>query len=300
MASPAENRRGIVFMLSAMLLFIGNDTLMKLARETYPVGQAIAVRTIFAAATGLAMVFLLGEGRKLAMAFDRRVLARALVESAVALSFIWSLGLLPIANITAIVMTSPIIIVVLAVLLGIERIGWRRGVAILVAFAGVIVVVRPGPEGFSIAALVALASAVLVGVRDLLTRSIGSQVPSTVISLTTTVVVGVAALGLGLFETWVPVWRIETIYLALAAVLVSIGSIFIVAAFRDTDLGIVSGFRYSVVVYAVVMGWLVWGEVPDGPALAGIALIVGSGLYTMHRARVRPDSNLKIAGGPPA
>ncbi len=300
MASPAQNRRGIVFMLSAMLLFIGNDTLMKLARETYPVGQAIAVRTIFAAATGLAMVFLLGEGRKLAMAFDRRVLARALVESAVALSFIWSLGLLPIANITAIVMTSPIIIVVLAVLLGIERIGWRRGVAILVAFAGVLVVVRPGPEGFSIAALVALASAVLVGVRDLLTRSIGSQVPSTVISLTTTVVVGVVALGLGLFETWVPVWRIETTYLALAAVLVSIGSIFIVAAFRDTDLGVVSGFRYSVVVFAVVMGWLVWGEVPDGPALAGIALIVGSGLYTMHRTRVRPDSNLKIAGGPPA
>jgi len=299
-ASPAQNRRGIVFMLSAMLLFIGNDTLMKLARETYPVGQAIAVRTIFAAATGLAMVFLLGEGRKLAMAFDRRVLARALVESAVALSFIWSLGLLPIANITAIVMTSPIIIVVLAVLLGIERIGWRRGVAILVAFAGVLVVVRPGPEGFSIAALVALASAVLVGVRDLLTRSIGSQVPSTVISLTTTVVVGVVALGLGLFETWVPVWRIETTYLALAAVLVSIGSIFIVAAFRDTDLGVVSGFRYSVVVFAVVMGWLVWGEVPDGPALAGIALIVGSGLYTMHRTRVRPDSNLKIAGGPPA
>lgn len=300
MASPAQNRRGIVFMLSAMLLFIGNDTLMKLARETYPVGQAIAVRTIFAAATGLAMVFLLGEGRKLAMAFDRRVLARALVESAVALSFIWSLGLLPIANITAIVMTSPIIIVVLAVLLGIERIGWRRGVAILVAFAGVLVVVRPGPEGFSIAALVALASAVLVGVRDLLTRSIGSQVPSTVISLTTTVVVGVVALGLGLFETWVPVWRIETTYLALAAVLVSIGSIFIVSAFRDTDLGVVSGFRYSVVVFAVVMGWLVWGEVPDGPALAGIALIVGSGLYTMHRTRVRPDSNLKIAGGPPA
>lgn len=300
MASPAQNRRGIVFMLSAMLLFIGNDTLMKLARETYPVGQAIAVRTIFAAATGLAMVFLLGEGRKLAMAFDRRVLARALVESAVALSFIWSLGLLPIANITAIVMTSPIIIVVLAVLLGIERIGWRRGVAILVAFAGVLVVVRPGPEGFSIAALVALASAVLVGVRDLLTRSIGSQVPSTVISLTTTVVVGVVALGLGPFETWVPVWRIETTYLALAAVLVSIGSIFIVSAFRDTDLGVVSGFRYSVVVFAVVMGWLVWGEVPDGPALAGIALIVGSGLYTMHRTRVRPDSNLKIAGGPPA
>ena len=90
-----------------------------------------------------------------------------------------------------------------------------------------------------------------------------------------------------------PVWRIETLYLAGAAVLVSVGSLFIVSAFRNTDVGVVTGYRYSVVVIAVLVGYLVWGEVPDVYAFLGILLIVGSGLYTLHRQRVRPDSRLK-------
>jgi drug/metabolite transporter (DMT)-like permease len=282
-----------------MLLFVGNDTLMKLAREVYPAGQAIALRTIFAVITGLAMVFALKEGRKLALALRPIVLLRGMIESAVALSFIWALGLLPLGNITAILMASPLIIVVLAVVLRIERIGWRRTLAVIVGFLGVLLVVRPAADGFSAAALVALFSAVLVGWRDLLTRRIGPEIPSTVISLTTTVFVGAVALGYGLFETWQPSWRIETVYVAVAAVLVSTGSYFIVSAFRNTDIGVVSGYRYSVVVFAVIVGYIVWGEVPDAIAVAGIALIVGSGLYTMHRQRVRPDSRLKLPGGPP-
>ncbi len=287
-------------MVAAMSLFIGNDTLMKLAREVFPAGQAIALRTVFAVIAGLAMVFLLKEGGKLGMALRPIVLLRGLIESAVALSFIWALGLLPLGNITAILMTSPLIIVVLAVMLRIERIGWRRTLAVAVGFCGVLLVVRPAADGFNLAAIVALISAILVGWRDLLTRRIGNDVPSTVISLTTTVLVGLVSIGYGLFETWQPFWRIETLYLAGAAVLVSSGSFFIVGAFRNTDLGVVSGYRYSIVVFAVLMGYIVWGEVPDPVAFAGIALIVGSGLYTMHRQRVRPDSQLKIEGGPPA
>ena len=300
MASAADNRRGIVAMVSAMALFIGNDTLMKLAREVYPAGQAIALRTVFAVMAGLAMVFLLKEGGKLGLALRPIVLRRGLIESAVALSFIWALGLLPLGNITAILMTSPLIIVVLAVLLRIERIGWRRTLAVAVGFCGVLLIVRPEADGFNLAAIVALISAILVGWRDLLTRSIGSDVPSTVISLTTTMLVGLVSIGYGLFEVWQPFWRIETLYLAGAAVLVSTGSLCIVSAFRNTDIGVISGYRYSIVVFAVVIGYVVWGEVPDALAIAGIALIVGSGLYTMHRQRVRSDSNLKLPGGPPA
>lgn len=293
MASAADNRRGIIAMLTAMTLFVGNDALMKLARDVYPAGQAISIRTVFAVATGLVMVWALGEWRKLPMALRPLVLGRGLVESLVALTFIWSLGLLPLGNITAILMASPLIIVLLAVVLGIERVGWRRTVALLVGFVGVIIVVRPTPEGFNLAALMALLSAVLVAGRDLMTRSIGSDIPSTVISVTTTVLVGVVSLAFGMLESWVPVWRIETLYLAGAAVLVSIGSLFIVSAFRNTDIGVVTGYRYSVVVIAVLVGYLVWGDVPDVYAVLGILLIVGSGLYTLHRQRVRPDSRLK-------
>lgn len=298
MASAAENRRGIVFTLLAMSLFVGNDTLMKLAREAYPAGQAIALRTVFATLVGLALVYGLRDHGKLKLALKRPVLLRAVVESMVAISFIWALGRLPLANITAITMAAPIIIVVLAVAMRIETVGWRRTVAVIGGFVGVLVVVRPSAEGFSPAALVALLSAVLVGVRDLVTRSIGKEVPSTVVSLTTTVFVGMVAVGYGMMEDWTPIWRRETVYVGLAAVLVSGGSFFIVSAFRVADVAAIAGFRYAVVIFALAIGFLVFGEVPDAPAFLGIALIVASGLYTMHRQRVRPDSNLKLTPGP--
>lgn len=285
-------------MLTAMSLFVSSDTLMKLAREAYPAGQALALRTIFALAAGLTLVFLFREGRHLGKALKPYVVLRGLIESAVALTFLWSLGKLPLANITAILMASPIIIVVLAVLLRIEHVGWRRSLAVVAGFLGVLLVIRPAPENFDIPAIVALFSATLVAARDLLTRKIGSDIPATVITLTMTVIVGAASLALGLFEAWQPAWRIETIYLALSAVLVTIGSVLTVIAFRSGDVGLISGYRYAVVVFAVLIGYMVWGDLPDGWALAGIMLIVASGLYTLHRARVLPGSKLKIESGP--
>lgn len=300
MASAAENRRGIVFMLAAMSLFVVNDVFMKLARETYPAGQAIALRAAFAVVVGFTLVFLARESDRLAMAFRPRVLLRGMLEAFGALTFGWSLGLLPLANITAINMASPLIIVALAVVLGMERVGWRRTVALTVGFIGVLFVVRPGAASFNAAALVAVLSTCLVACRDLATRTIGDDVPSTVVSLTTTILVGIVALGYGLTEQWLPVWRIETVYVALAAVLVTIGTFFIISAFRRTDVGVISQYRYAIIVFATLLGYLVWGDVPDLFAAIGVALIVGSGLYTMHRQRVRPDSTLKLTRKPAA
>jgi drug/metabolite transporter (DMT)-like permease len=299
LASAAENRRGTIAMIMAMSLFICNDTLMKLAREVYPAGQAIALRTIFAVIAGFVMVLAMREGGKLRLGLRPLVLLRSLLDAGTALCFIWALGKLPLGNVTAIGMASPLLIVLFAVLLGIERVGWRRTVALIVGFIGVLIVVRPTAEGFNPAAVVALLSAVFVAARDLLSRRIGSSVPSTVVSLTATIVAGTLATGLGTAEEWEPIWRRETIYLAAAAVLVSSASLFIISAFRSADIGVISGMRYSIVIFAVIIGYLVWGDVPDAAAFAGMALIIGSGVYTMHRQSVVPDSNLKKTGGPP-
>lgn len=299
MATAAQNRRGIIAMMMAMSLFCCNDALMKLAREAFPTGQAVTLRTGFAIVAGLTMVVLMGDWRKLPLGLRPLVLGRGIIEALCALTFIWALGLLPLANITAILMASPLLIVVLAVLLRIESVGWRRTVALAVGFIGVLIVMRPSAAGFSLAALIALASACLVAIRDLMTRMIGDDVPSTVITLTTTAIVGMLSIGMGALETWQSPWRIELIYLALAAILVTAGGFCIISAFRNTDVGVVAGYRYSVVLVAVLLGWLVWGETPDKIAFAGIALIVGSGLYTLHRQRVRPDSQLKPEGDKP-
>jgi len=298
-ASPEQNRRGIVAMLAAMAFFICNDALMKLARDAYPTGQAIALRGVFALLIALGLVVAFRDLPKLRLATRPILLLRGAIDAVVTLAFIWSLAKLPLADLTAILLATPIIIVVLAVVLGIERVGWRRTLAVLVGFCGVLIVLRPGASSFNAAALVALGCACLAACRDLLTRRIGNEIPSTVIALTTTVVAGIVACAFGLLETWQPVWRRETLYVAAAAALMTGGSICIISAYRNTDVGVVSGYRYSVVVLAVAIGYFVWGDVPDAIALLGIGLIVASGLYTMHRQHVLPESRLKIASAPP-
>lgn len=295
MASAADNRRGILFMLAAMTLFVCNDTFMKLAREVYPAGQALSLRAAFAVVIAIALIFAVGEQDRIGMVAQPRVVLRGLLEATSALLFSWSLGLLPLATITAINMASPLIIVVLAVIFRVESVGWRRTLALLVGFAGVLIVVRPGADSFSIGAVVALVSTVFTAGRDLATRVIGPHVPSTIVSLTTTILVGLIAAGYGFTETWLPIWRVESIYVLLASVLVTAGTLCIITAFRRTDVGVVSQYRYAVIAIAALLGYLVWGDVPDAFAFAGIALIVGSGLYTMHRQRVKPDSRLKPA-----
>lgn len=299
MATAAQNRSGIFAMVAGMALFVCNDALMKLSRTAFPPGQAVALRTCFALVIALLIVGILGDWRKLTSGLRPLLLLRGLIDASAALCFIWALGLMPLANLTAIGMVSPLLIVVLAVLLRLETVGWRRTAALAVGFLGVVVVIRPDADGFNLAALLALAAAGLTAIRDVLTRWINNDIPSTIIALTTIAMGGIASLSLGLLETWQPAWRVETLYLALAALLVSGGSLCIIRAFRQTDVGVVAGYRYSVVIFAVILGYLIWDETPDPVAFAGIALIVGSGLYTLHRQRVRrPAARPKPDGTP--
>ncbi len=274
-------------MLAAMLLFVGNDALVKLASSHYPTGQLIAVRAVFAALTALVLVVAMGHGSRLGMVLRPIVLARAFVEGMVAALFITALAHLPLANITAILMAASLFVIVLAVILGIERVGWRRWAAVLVGFIGVLFVVQPSVAGFNGYSLLALASAALVAVREIVTRKLGEEIPSVVVALATTMATGIVGVILGFSETWVDYASPKLAYLIAAAVLVSLGNLSIIMAFRGTDMSVISGYRYSIVIFALVMGYLVWGDIPDRWSILGTVLIVGSGLYTLHRQRVR-------------
>jgi len=290
-----DNRRGILAMLAAMLMFVSSDTLVKLVSDEFPPAQVMAVRGVFATVFALALVLVSGEGPKLSGALSPRVLGRSIVEATVCFLFFTSLAQLPIAIITTIGQAAPIILTLMAVALGIERVGWRRWGAILVGFAGVLLVVRPSPSGFDLYALIALASAVLVAARDLVTRFIPSTIPSTVITLSATLMVAAAGFVLGLTEDWQPVLRPQTLYLVVSALLVTFGSLGIVVAFRDSDVAVVGPFRYSVILHAILIGYFVFGEWPDGLAVAGTALIVASGVYTLRREQARRREALRAA-----
>jgi drug/metabolite transporter (DMT)-like permease len=274
-------------MLASMTFFVFGDTVLKLAAATFPPGQIMAVRGVFAVLLTLGFITATKQFGELHRALSRLVMLRAALEAAVAFLFITSLAVLPLANITAIVQSTPILLTLIAVVLGLEQVGWRRWTAILCGFVGVLLIVKPSPADFDVYALIACATAVLIAVRDFVTRSIGAYVPSSVITFSTTLAVAVAGFLMATAENWRPVGISEAGLLFAAAVLVTLGNATIVMAYREADVSVVSPFRYSNVPFAILLGFLVFGELPDVTSFAGIALIIGSGIYTIHRERVR-------------
>ncbi|MFI5011340.1 MAG: DMT family transporter [Hyphomicrobiales bacterium] len=291
MAEPAVNRRGILATLVAGVFWICNDACGKLASEVFPTGEIMAVRGVFAVTLAVGVVIATGHGRMLwhgAPLFLRPVtLIRALLDAAVVLTFYKALPYMQLANITAISQATPIIMTLMAAALGMERIGWRRFLAILVGFSGVVLIIKPSAEGLTVYAAFAVMSAALVAARDLLTRYIDPVIPSPIIALMTTVAGGLAGLALGATEEWRPVVVAPTLYLIMAGILVTLGNLSIVIAYRNAEVGVVAPFRYFGILMALPLGYTIFGDLPDTLSICGIALIMGSGVYTMHRERMR-------------
>jgi drug/metabolite transporter (DMT)-like permease len=286
--SPAvANRRGILAMLAAMTLFTANDTLVKLATSDLPPGEIMAIRGVFAVVLVLALVAGRSEVRYLRELRQPIVLVRAALEAALAFLFITSLGRLPIANVNAILLAAPILITALSVALGLEQVGWRRWSAVLVGFLGVLFIVKPSLSGMNPYAALALGCAVLVSIRDLVTRRVGSEVPSGVITLATTSAVTLGGFSLSFGEAWQTPTGREIALLAAAAVFVGLGNLAIIKALRLGEMAVVSPFRYAIVLTTLAVGYAVFGEWPNRYSCFGIALVVGSGLYTLHREQRR-------------
>ncbi len=285
--TPAQNRRGILAMVASMAIFTANDTFTKLARVDLPVGEVLFIRGVFAGMVSLALVVAFGETRKMHLAFRAPVLARAGMEAAVAFTFILAIGHMPLADLTAIMQTTPLLIALYCALTGIAPMGPRRWAAVLVGFLGVLLVVKPGGAGIGLDTALALGSAVLVASRDMVTRRLDDAIPSVVVLFATSVIVAAAGGALSMVENWKPVSVGTVAMLGLAGFCVAVGHLFAIIAFRSVDVAVVSPFRYSVMLWATLAGFLVFGDVPDAAALAGAALIAGSGLYTVHRERIR-------------
>jgi drug/metabolite transporter (DMT)-like permease len=289
MLQSQKNLRGIAAMMIAMLFFVGNDALMKLARGSLETGQALFVRGLFALAMLTIVISLTRSWLLLPLAFHRLSLLRAGTESVVAALYISALSAMALADITAILMLTPLILTALSVLFLKEKVGWRRWSAVILGFIGILLVIRPGGQVAPIwAVAMAFGSAVLVAVRDVMTRRMPNAVPSLMLTLATTLgtmVGGVAMVVAG--QSWQPLSAPILAILAGAALLVLIGNFAIIEAFRDADISAVSPFRYSVILWAGIFGFALFGEMPTALSLVGLALVIASGLYTVHRERMR-------------
>lgn len=288
----AANRRGILSMTGAMACFVANDTVVKLVSASMPTAQLIFLRGMLATVIVLMAVYASGTGTRVREAVAPGVIPRAIAESVATVLYLSALFHLPLANAAAINLSAPLFIVVLAVVFLRERVGRSHWAAVCAGFVGVLLVVQPGLGDFNAYAIVCLVGAMFQAVRDLLTRRIARGVPAVLITLTTSVAVTVVAGALSLFEGWTAFGARELGLLALAAAFLMGAYGLIVDAMRHGEMSLVAPFRYTGVLYAIVLGYLVWGDVPNGLAWSGIALLVAAGLFVLYRekvsARARP------------
>jgi drug/metabolite transporter (DMT)-like permease len=285
------NRIGILTMVGAMGCFIVNDTLVKYASQTLPAAQLIFVRGVMATLLVLAVVRAMGASRRIRDITRGWVAVRAVIDAVATMLFLVSLFNLPIANATAINMTSPLFITVLAAVFMGQRVGAARWLAIGVGFLGVVLIVQPRTDGFNVYALVCLTATVLIAVRDLVTRRVHADVPSILVTLSNTIAVMLLAGALSLLEGWRPMQAFEIGLLAVAAVFLASAYYLLVGSTRRGDLSLIVPFRYTAILFATVTGFAVWGDTPNALAWCGIALLIGSGIYVLRsgrRARAAP------------
>lgn len=286
-AASAANRRGIAYICAAMVFFVANDALMKSAGQELGLAQMIFIRGLITLALLLAVAHATGATRRRARLMDPPVLVRAALDAIGTLLYLLSLMHLPLANATAINLSAPLIMALAAVLLLHERAGPSRWLAIAVGFVGVLLVIQPRAAGFNVWAFVCLAATFAHVARELCTRRIDPAVPSILVTVASAIaVLAMAVLALPV-DGWRPLSLLLLGQLALAALLLAGGYFCVVNSMRHGEMSVVAPFRYVGLLVAVLLGWLVWREVPGALAWGGIALMVGSGLFLMLEGHVR-------------
>jgi drug/metabolite transporter (DMT)-like permease len=233
------------------------------------------------------LVVALGHLGTIRFAWNRVVAVRALVEGLSTLLFTTALVHMPLASLSTIVSISPLILTAISVVLFKEIVGWRRWCAIATGFAGALFVVKPTPGAFDAWALLGLGCAFASAARDLLTRRLPLGIPSIVVSFSSAVAVTGVGVGMGFWEEWRPMERDAVAFLAVASLFLAAANFLVVLAFRGVEIAAVAPFRYTVLLWAGLAGFLAFGEVPDRWSAVGAALIVASGVYALHREAVR-------------
>ena len=290
----SSNLRAALFMVVAMATFTSNDAITKYVLETVGMGQVLLVRGLFATVLILLLAWSSGALRRPGHIFHPVVAMRTLSEMGATLAFVAALSHMPLANISSVLQALPLAVTMGAALFFGETVGWRRWLAIAIGFSGVLVIVRPGLEGFNAFSLLALLSVMCAASRDLFTRRIPEEIPSMLVSAATAVMVsllgGVIVLVSG---DWEPLPASSTLLLAVSSILLIGGYQFIIMAMREGEISFVAPFRYTALIWALTLGFLIFGETPDLAMIVGASIIVVSGLYTLYRER-------RAGGGKPA
>ena len=282
LASAPAPVKGIACMAGGGLLLTLNDAVAKWLTAEYPIGEFLFLRGLFIFIPIAIVTRWSGGFGALRVRDLRGQSLRALLTATSTYLFIFAIGIMPLADVIAIVFAGPLFLTALAPFLLSERVGWRRWSAVIAGFVGVLVMIRPTPETWRLVALVPLLVALLAAFRDITTRKLTFVDSSPATLLFTTVAVmlsGLATLPLG----WKPVAPGDLALMALAGLLVGGAHFLMIESLRLGEAALVVPFRYANLIWATILGALIWRDFPDRWMIAGSVLVIASGLYILRR-----------------
>ena len=280
------NRRGAMLMVIGAAAFTLNDTCLKALSAHLPLFQTLFLRGVGNTIILGMLAFAFGQMRFSYSRQDWMLIGiRSLAEAFAAVLFVTALFHMELANATAIMQAMPIVMTVVGALWLKEKVGWRRTMATLVGFIGVLMIVHPGTDNFNIYSLFALATVATVSVRDLAARRMSANVPSIFAAWSAASAVAIVCGAGSIFEDWQPVSGTSVLLLFGAMAFVMTGYIMSVMAVRVGEISFVSPFRYASLLVGITMGYLVFGDLPNGLEFAGCVVVVASGLFILLRER---------------
>lgn len=284
-------------MLVAMAGFTIEDAFFKLLSNTISIGQILIVVGLCSTVFFALLAVTRGRNLLAPKVWTRATLIRMLAEAVAAMAFITALSQVPISTVAAVFQVTPLTITMGAALFLGERVGWRRWAAIFVGFMGVLLIIRPGFGGFDPSVLWVLVAVFGVAVRDLVTRVIPTSVESSIISFQAFASLFVAGTLILLFspQEMVPIQSKELVYFGCTIVFSISGYYAIVSAMRVGNPSVVASFRYSRLLFSLLVGVFVFDESVDALTLTGSAIIITTGLYTFLREHQIVMASKKLA-----
>ena len=281
-----DNIKGSLLMVAAMAGFALEDMLVKAAAQDLPVGQVLIVFGFGGMAIYASIALMRGEALLHPQAFSRPLLARAFFEILGRLGYTVAIALTPLSSASAILQAAPLVVAAGAVMVFGEKVGWRRWLAIVIGFIGVLMILRPGTGGFEPLSVFAVLGMIGFAGRDLATRAAPPSMTNAQLGLYGFAMMAIAG---AIALSWTGGATLpdgqSSLLLVGAIVMGVLGYSCLTGAMRTGEIGVVAPFRYIRLVFAMILGVLVFAERPDAMTLLGSAVIVASGLYTVFRGQ---------------
>jgi drug/metabolite transporter (DMT)-like permease len=281
-----DNLRGILAVLGASTAFVLNDAVVKLLSAELPAGEILVVRGVLATGMLVVGVMAMRAMRPLSVLFTPMMLLRLFGAAGATMFIVIALRTVPLAIVNTVLQVTPLAVTAGAALVYGEKVGLSRWLAALTGFLGVVLIVKPGGGDLGAGAFVVLVALLFTTMRDLTTRGLERSIPSIFVAAASAAAVMLSGVFVAPFDdAWVvpslQAWGLMT----ASGACLFVANILIITALRTGEIAVVAPFRYVAAPLSILLGYWWWGDIPDAVAFVGIALVIGAGLYTLHRER---------------